>query len=109
MLFNTATKKALEIKDSEEMKITLTEEDLESVKLYLKLLDLYISIVSFKSFKRWRWNRIRNFTAAGNDLFPCYRIINQLERDDVWSQTCEIEDKTEFIQRADYFCKRNSA
>ena len=102
---NTATKKALEIKDSEEMKITLTEEDLESVKLYLKLLDLYISIVSFKSFKRGGGIELEILQQPGMIYSHATELLNQLERDDVWSQTCEIEDKTEFIQRADYFVK----
>lgn len=90
---NTATKKALEIKDS------------ESVKLYLKLLDLYISIVSFKSFKRGGGIELEILQQPGMIYSHATELLNQLERDDVWSQTCEIEDKTEFIQRADYFVK----
>ena len=70
-----------------------------------KRQDLYISIVSFKSFKRGGGIELEILQQPGMIYSHATELLNQLERDDVWSQTCEIEDKTEFIQRADYFVK----
>lgn len=102
---NDEVKKALGIKDADEMKTILTEDDLESVKLYLKLLDLYITIDSYKSFKRGGGWELEILEQPGMVYSHATELLKQLSKDDVWSQTCKIEDKEEFLQRADYFVK----
>lgn len=102
---NTAVKNSLGIKDADEMKTTLTEEDLDSVKLYLKLLDLYITIASFRSFKGGKVDKLEILQQPGMIYAHATELLRQLDEDDVWSKECKIEDRKEFIQRADYFVK----
>ena len=102
---NNVVKDSLGIKDADEMKTALTEEDLDSVKRYLKLLDLYITIVSFRSFKGGKSEKLEILQQPGMIYAHATELLNQLGEDDVWSKECKIEDRKEFIQRADYFVK----
>lgn len=102
---NNATKEALRIKDNEEMQTALTDYDLKTIKDYLKFLDLYIEIPSFQSLKRGGGRILEILQQPGMIYAHATELLKQLDQDDVWSKTCEIEDKQEFMQRADYFVK----
>lgn len=105
MLINAATKSALGIKNNDEMQTVVTQEDLETIKKYLKFLDLYITIPTFRSLKRGGGRDLEILQQPGMIYAHATELLNQLEHDEVWSETCEIEDKEEFMQRADQFVK----
>lgn len=102
---NAATKLALGIKDKEEMQTTLTDYDLQTIKKYLKFLDLYIEIPSFQSFKHGGAKTLEILQQPGMIYAHATELLKQLDQDAVWNENCEIEDKKEFMRRTDYFVK----
>lgn len=104
-LINNATKSALGIKDNDEMQTVVTQEDLETIKKYLKFLDLYLTIPTFQSFKHGGGRDLEILQQPGMIYAHATELLQQLEHDNVWSETCEIEDKNAFLQTADHFVK----
>ena len=105
MFINDATKSALGIKNNDEMQTVVTQEDLEMIKKYLRFLDLYITIPTFQSLKRGGGRDLEILQQPGMIYAHATELLHQLEQDNVWNNTCEIEDKTIFMQRADQFVK----
>lgn len=105
MFINDATKSALGIKNNDEMQTVVTQEDLEMIKKYLRFLDLYITIPTFQSLKRGGGRDLEFLQQPGMIYAHATELLHQLEQDNVWNNTCEIEDKTIFMQRADQFVK----
>ena len=87
------------------MQTVVTQEDLEMIKKYLRFLDLYITIPTFQSLKRGGGRDLEILQQPGMIYAHATELLHQLEQDNVWNKTCEIEDKTIFMQRADQFVK----
>ena len=90
---NRAVRKALHVKDREEMTTVLRENDLEELKFYLKELDLFLEIPCYRSWKH------------GGKENPLEII---LQPGMVYAQatvSCQIENQNEFKKRADHFVK----
>lgn len=102
---NYATKKALGIKDKSEMQTTVTSDDLECIKGYLELLDLFIKIPCFKSMKNGGAIKLEVLQQPGMIYAHATELLNQLYEDKVWSDECGIREREVFLQRADHFVK----
>lgn len=104
-MINQAVKSALGIKNLDEMKTALTKENLETVKNYLKLLDLFLVIPSFKSYKKSGATDLEIFQQPGMLYAHATELLEQLRNDEVWNAESEVEERESFLNRADHFVK----
>lgn len=103
---NLATKKALHIRDLDEMETSLKPDDLDELKTYLKELDLFLQIPCYKSLSKMQRDRdLEIVTQPGMIYAHASELMKVLSADEYWSETCEIDDRKEFKKRADNFVK----
>lgn len=103
---NLATKKALHIRDLDEMETSLKPDDLDELKTYLKGLDLLLQIPCYKSLSKMQRDRdLEIVTQPGMIYAHAYELMKVLSANEYWSETCEIDDRKEFKKRADNFVK----
>ncbi len=103
---NQATKRALGIKDKEEMETDLSPRHLEEIKAYLKDLELFLEVPSYESLKQGiRNENLEIFLQPGMVYAHAEKLIQQLEKDETWSRECGISKRRQFLLRTENFVK----
>lgn len=103
---NLATKKALHIRNLDEMETSLKPDDLDELKTYLKELDLFLQIPCYKSLSKMQRDKdLEIVTQPGMIYAHASELMKVLSADEYWSEACEIDDRKEFKKRADNFVK----
>lgn len=103
---NRAVRKALHVKDREEMTTVLRENDLEELKFYLKELDLFLEIPCYRSWRHGgKENPLEIILQPGMVYAQATALTEILSKDEYWNVSCQIENQNEFKKRADHFVK----
>ena len=95
-------KKELDIIDKNEMKVKLTQEHVDLLKVYLRSLNVYISIPVYKSLKKMGGltNEIEFISQPGMVYSHAEFLIKALNSDEHWKNTgLPDEDRQKFVVR----------
>lgn len=100
------TKAALDIKDKDEMKTKLSQLHLEEIKYYLKKLDLLLCLPVYDSLKTGvKAPDLELLLQPGMVYSHAVHLMDILTSKQTWLDDCKIEDRHEFIIRAENYVK----
>lgn len=102
-----ATKEALSVKNISEMETSLSDGHLRRLKEYLQRLDLLLIIPVYDSLKQLRENdeRLEILMQPGMVYTHSTELMKELLKDESWIQEYGVENKLEFMKRAERHVK----